>query len=120
MRTTIAHFKLFKAECEKWIKIWGLLDWSVDYAHEDIDGCKGQRSSGLAGKVATLSLATDWGDDNLTNYQIKKTAFHEVAELLLAEIHALGDRRFVAEERLETARHTVIRRLENVVFEGLK
>lgn len=120
MKTTSAQFKIFKAECEKWIKVWGLLDWGVDYRHEYLDGVRGQRASNLDGRLVTLSLGTDWEDTLLNNYEVRKVAFHEVAELLLAETHTLGDKRFVSESRIESARHTIIRRLENVVFEKMK
>ena len=42
LKTTKAHFKIFKAECERWIKRLGLVSWEVCYTHERLDGYRAQ------------------------------------------------------------------------------
>lgn len=117
MKTTTAHFKIFKAECEKWIKVWGLLDYSIEYEHEDCEGDLARCATHYRGKCALISLGAEWADP-ISTHSLKKVAFHEVAELLLMELNHFMGSRFITEEGIENATHTMVRRLENVVFEG--
>lgn len=122
--TTPEHFALFKHEAQWFIDLFGLWDWRVEFRHElqegDLAAC--EHNTGC-GKVATLTLSTDWGDHNPTPEQMRKTAFHEVCHLLLAD--ALGAACFMdlsPQQRfmhLDRAHHAIIRRLENVVLSRL-
>lgn len=121
MKTTKAHFEIFKAECEKWVKIWGLLDWEVFYYHQKLTGDTAARcTTNSSNRIASLFLSTEWDESEVTNHIIRRRAFHEVSELFLARLFSLACDRFVDEESLDEASHAIIRRLENVVFERMK
>lgn len=122
METTAEHFALFKSECDQWIKRWGLLDWDIIYTHVDLNTDLARLKSNYTGKNAVISLGINWEEEYspITTYQIKKSAFHEIMELLLAEYDAIATSRCINEDEVNNARHTVIRRLENVVFEEMK
>ncbi|GAJ06024.1 unnamed protein product, partial [marine sediment metagenome] len=46
----------------------------------------------------------------------KETAFHEIAELLLTKLSTLGAERYIGKEDIETAKHEIVRRLENCIY----
>ena len=122
-KTTGEQFKLFKRECEKWIKFWGMNEWKVYYDHNANnvqDKERGWCWAASTDKVATLALTKDWGVDTPTSEDIKYTAFHEVCELLLTDLDTLAKHRYSCEDEINEARHSIIRRLENVIYKRVK
>lgn len=127
MKTTSKHFKIFKKECQYWVDKLGLKDWEIVYSHQSVnDDSKGNFWVSLENKNANINLEPDWGNyydpPTFTKEgiikEVKRTAFHEVAEVMLARLNVLGISRFVREGELVEATHDVIRRLENLVFEA--
>lgn len=120
MKTTKAHFKVFKEECQKWIVKWGLIGWCIDFYHEDWSEsyskgkawCKWQ----LKGRVASLCLNPDWGNGTFSVKLLRQVAFHEVGHLLLARLHTIAGDRYIDEVEIDEEAHSLIRKLENVVF----
>lgn len=119
-KTTDEHFNIFKEEAEYWIKELGLADWRVFFAHED-----NEIGAGLAccktnqqGRVACLCLDTEW-NVSITEEELKKTAIHEVGELLLNRLEWLAKERCASPEEIREEMHAVIRRLEHVLI-GVK
>lgn len=122
--TAIQHFKLFQKECEKWIEYFGLKDWDIGYSHYDgenednLDTLARIQFSTKA-RAATIFLMKKWGCKP-TNLLVKRYAFHEVCELMLADIYVLANSRYIEEDNLDRMFHTVIRKLENTVFKDVK
>ncbi|KKM57112.1 hypothetical protein LCGC14_1550870 [marine sediment metagenome] len=119
IKTTRKHFDLFKIEVKKWIQNFGLTDWNVYYSHIKLN-LKAQCKYDLVGRVATLSLSTEYIDDTIEyniEQDIKMSAFHEVCELLLGPLESMVDQRYaLGIDDVEEERHRIIRRLENFVF----
>ena len=117
-KTTAAEFRLFKAECQKWIKYFGLLDWRVFFDHNKIDDKTYAIASlsNLEDRNVTIVLNIDF----IAGLDIYRTAFHEVCELLLHPLEHIGSCRYAQPEELEAARHAIIRTLENTVYKDLK
>lgn len=117
-KTTEKDFKLFRKECEKWLNFFGLTDWSVYYEHASHDGsgrdAYTEHTSG--DKTATIGLYVDWLDLKPTDNILRQTAFHEVCEILLSEIAQMCMDRYIREQDIHTATHSIIHRLENSVF----
>lgn len=119
IKTTKEQFQLFKKECEKWIKFWGLTEWSMYYYHEKLGSESfAQCCWNLNGRVASITLNTHIDEDK-NQWDYKKSAFHEVCELLLSELDGLIRDRFVSKSHIDIAFHAVIRRLENCVLKEL-
>jgi len=116
MKTTKKHFELFKKEGRKWLREFGLLDWETFFNHKDIDA-RARYSADIEHRIAVLILSTQWEGPQPQNKLIRRAAFHEVAELLLAKIRCLAESRTCDEQELNEAIHAVIRTLENVIFE---
>ncbi|MGL5474008.1 MAG: hypothetical protein ACRDBZ_05235 [Citrobacter braakii] len=122
--TTPEHFALFKSEAQRFIDLFGLLDWQTDFEHQLLDDARANCRFWRQGKQAVLTLSTEWSKyDTLDDERVRRSAFHEVCELMLADIYGAATdvdmTGRLREERLERATHAVIRRLENVVLPRL-
>ena len=121
-----SDFDIFKAECEKWIKFFGLTEWEIDYAFvkddEKIDAWVSFDE--INGMLAIICMNSTWKerDKNFYNIEnIKKTAFHEVCEVFMAKLVRLASARYcVAEDEITLAKHEIIRRLENTFYKEFK
>lgn len=124
-KTTETHFKVFKTECEKWIDRFNLRSWAIYYRHENHEkntDWVAWRSFDLTGRIATLGLSLDWSNKKPDENEVRKSAFHEVCELLLArlEAEALVDTCMTQKNDIEEQKHAIIRRLEYGVWEQEK
>ncbi len=116
MKTNKKHFQVFKKACVKWLDFFGLKDWSVHYGHKYDDENMASIVYNLTGKVATIYLTIDW-DIEPTKRAVERTAFHEVCELMLARLVICSRSRFITNDEIVEATHSIIRRLENTVFD---
>jgi len=121
--TTKADFKLFQTECEKWINIFGLYDWEICFRHEEFtEQNRAECYLDLDGRISTIRLNKDWTIDNdgnvdeVTDLKLRKTAFHEVCEILIAPLSINSRMRFIREGEIESSEHYIIRTLENILF----
>ena len=112
MKLTKKHFELFKSECLRLQKKWGLLDWRIDFGKGDLDGnAAAQMEAHVSDGV--VKIAVD--DEDKSDTEIKEHAKHEMLHLLLARLY------FCAKERESTiwdircAEHAVIRQLEKMI-----
>ena len=116
-KTTTRHYEIFQKEAVKWIKRFGLFDWSIKFFHEAWDeNCRARIRYNRATRVASINLETSWNTP-IVIHELKKAAFHEVMELLIAELCLIASSRSYDEGDLEQESHTVIRRLEYGVFD---
>lgn len=124
MKTTKAQFSMFKSECKKWIKVFGMLGWKFYFVHgKDEPGaiaycCFPDKSED---RTFTLGLNKDISSV-CSLVDIKCSAFHEVMEAFLYRISYIGECRYIQREEIPEERHNIIRTLEEVVFEkgGIK
>lgn len=120
MKTTPKHFQLFKAECKKWIKAWGITDWKAFYSHEIIqEKDTNAQIVFYTGdeKAATIRLGKGIEAEDKIREAVRRSAFHETGHLLLADLETLALRRFTTKIEIDTAIHAVIHRLEHWVFD---
>ncbi len=115
-KTTAKHFDLFQKEAWKWIRRFGLLNWDWHFEHVELPGLYAQAEWSITGRNCTLSLGKDWENIPITNEQVRKSAFHEVCEVLLGPMTTLARTRFIGEDDFGEAAHQVIRILENAVW----
>ena len=118
--TTEKDFNLFKKESMRWVGIFGLINWEIIFNKDPAEHNLAECTTIQSAKIATLSLQEDWSDcdQKKDTYTIKKTAFHEVCELLLSKFNALAHDRHCRAEEIEEERHNIIKVLENVLFDG--
>ncbi len=122
MKITGRHFKIFRRECRRWLRFFGLTDWQVYYEHREADtDDRAWCETKLSARTATIGLNAVWdcepddyGID--ANEEMRKAAFHEVVELLLSPLYSEALYRFTTGDALVEADHGIVRRLENAVY----
>lgn len=118
-KITNKQFEIFKKECERWIEYFGLKNWQIHYLLDDIDGRAEIRYNCQDG-IAVIVLAKEWDeiDDFFVNdTSIKRSAFHEVLELLLGRLTNMASRRYnVDVGDIDEEAHSIIRTLENTIY----
>lgn len=121
-QTTKSDFDYFCKRARYWIKYFGLLEWDIDFFFNKNEEDQGEELAyciaNLEGRAATLGLCHAWQETKPNRKQLNLVAFHEVCELLLSPINILSKARFITESRIDEARHSIIRRLENTILES--
>ena len=112
---TEKQIKYFITEVQRWCKYWSINDWEVMVDDNADEGTYGQCYGDRPSRLSIISIRGDW-DVEPSNKRISRTAFHEVCELMFMDLSTLAEHRFVTAEQLETERHRLIRKLENVVW----
>ena len=118
VKTTKKDFKLFKEEVRKWLIPFVLRDWEIYFLHKTVEGAVAGMGHVEDAKTATFFLSEDWECHEITPYEIKKAAFHEVMELFLVPLKDLVEKRYIIESEIPPATHGIIHVLENLLFEG--
>ncbi len=114
--TTQKEFQIFKKESMMWVDKLGLKGWDIEYSHKSLDiGTLATCSYNVISRSADLSLNVVW-IKSPTVLNIKRAAFHEVMELLLARFDAIARDRSLGEFELEEEAHNIIRVFENIFY----
>ena len=119
---TNEHFDLFVIYCKNWIHFFSIYDWEIGYQFRETDSDDAKASfcvSDIGNRVGTIVLYDDFGfdltDENYA-YVLSKVAFHEVVEVLMADVCYLAESRGLNEtNRYDREHHRVVRLLENSV-----
>ena len=93
------------------------------FLHEDNDNtrdCWACIAYKMSSRLAVITLAVSWDGEEIDVVNVRKSAFHEVCELLLARVQHIAECRWAQPEEFQEAVHGVIRILENVVWEDMK
>jgi len=116
VQTTEEDFMFYISEFKRYQQAFNLLDWEVNYQWESMNDCRACIQINVEGKLATTCLNRDY-DVMYDEAEISKCAFHECMELFLGTLTCKAAMRFIREDEVEEATHTVIRTLENVLWE---
>jgi len=123
-RTTEAHFRAFKRECERLKRLWGLNDWRLDFSQERLDdNANANISADSIYRTALLRLAVVWsakdgnGDKHYapTASGIMDAARHEMTHLLTADLYNIGAKRFVSKDEWMKAVERIARHLDGLL-----
>ena len=84
MKTTKKNFEIFKEECEKWVKIFGL-NYRTHYSWDAKEGTYAECRVRLSGQNVTFWFTRDWNDEirPLTDEDVREVAKHEAIHALL-------------------------------------
>jgi len=117
-KTTAEDFKIFQEEVDKWQKILGLLDWQIHTEQQKLNH-RASCYTNHSGRIATLTLAVTWDNYGTPpgEQEIRRVAFHEICELLLAPLILCAESRYVVAGDIDSCAHKIIRTLEHVLFE---
>ena len=115
------HFEIFKKECLRWVDIFGLQDWEWTFNFDDCSaGSRAEYNTYKTSRMVVVYLndnCHDWNKptEALKIHELKKTAFHEVTEIMLNNLRELA-MRDSSYDVVDEATHKVVRTLENVLF----
>jgi hypothetical protein len=119
-RTTPEDFAIFQEAVAYWQRRLGLLDWHIYTRHKTRDrDAQASCYPDLSGRCATLYLSKVLHnyDDPPGETFIRRMAFHEVCEVLMARMMICATARYITFTEMDEARHEVIRTLEHVIFD---
>ena len=116
MKTTKKDFERFKGAFIRWQRRFGLTEWKCFFRHVPLEDCYGNITTDYEGRTATVRLSSSVPDD-VPDPDPSRTARHEAIELLVDDLCTLAQYRYIRYDELRVARHTVIRRLENLFDE---
>ncbi|MCP4651027.1 MAG: hypothetical protein GY853_13245 [PVC group bacterium] len=117
-KTTQKHFKEFEKECLYWMDFLGMGGWEKHFVHmaEDVEKFLSACAPMSEDRIASFILNKNWGDEKTTLFNLRRKAFHEVAELMLSPLEILVKKRDVDQARTET--HKIVRILEDKLFDS--
>lgn len=116
MKTTKADFNAYKKHCLFWIEKLGIKNYSIHFDHRLEESMHARTYWNLGDGIALIVLSTEW--DELrpkTDKELKRLALHEVMHILLAPLVNCAMDRYTTADAIETAEHSVIRQLENII-----
>ena len=119
MKTTKKHFRIFRQECEKWIKRFHMQGWFVTYTHSETDpDTAANFYHAYAARQVTINLATSLDGDSFDEHYLRGLAFHEVTEsMLIGRLRYLAQERYVTEGEIEEVSHDIVNNLQTIIFE---
>lgn len=116
----MTNLEVFEKAVNDYMSYFGMNTWEY-YCNEQMMEDRAQVHINMAGRIANFYLNSGISaDDN-----IRKEAFHEVLELLLAELSQFAFNASVIPEeeksrREEEQTHIIIRTFENTIFKDLE
>lgn len=121
---TTPYFDAFNDEVQKWLERFGLKSWAVRvllYAPPPRSGDTNRAITSCQplSRRAEICLVSPWPSwlEEPTEYLVRKSAFHEVCELLLVRLGCIAFNLAARGEDWEEETHVIIRTLENAVFD---
>ena len=114
---TDKDFGVFKDEFMRWVDILGMKGWEFLFKLVELIDARAQVMPGQTGRIVVICLNTVWEGQEVTEYELRRTGFHEALELFLSKITHLAHERSVTEADIEEETHNIIRTLENVIWE---
>ena len=116
IETTEEDFMFYIQEFKYYMQVFNLLNWEVNFQWEEMPDARAAIQINVAGKIATTCFNKRY-DFAYDESEISKCAFHECMELLIGELSCAAEERYSTHEQIEAATHTIIRTLENVIWE---
>lgn len=109
------QFKYFKEVFCDLADTLGLREYKLHFEFQPVEGGYGSCSADIDGRIAIIELNTIFEGWEATDDHVRQVAVHECLELLMWEMYELSSTRFTSKDRIEAARHAVIRRLEKMI-----
>jgi len=119
MKTTKKDFAIFKAECLRLQKLWGLNGWCLRFAHVYMgEEVQARCCQNLLQHGALLKFSTSWvveQEEAKTCSSVREKARHEMIHVLTAPLRILADARHVTVDEVDAADHDVLQHLDKVL-----
>lgn len=115
------HYKYFRRRVSKWRDYFGLFGWSILVRFEDIGPNRSAEIERyITGRHAAITLNKRGliGNKNKREYELCKSAFHEIVHVILADLVDAAETG-IGRERVEPMEERVVRILEQTVHGDL-
>jgi hypothetical protein len=112
---TKVHYETYKKYVKHYLTVMGLVGWDYSFVFEESKISLASVAYGCEGRIARFYLSNVWSTPPCDS-MLERVAFHEVHELLLAELVRAATRRTFNEDDFEKEIHSVIRTMENLIF----
>ena len=109
------EFTIFKKECLRLQKQWGLSGWQVYFKFKPLKDNFAETDANLESRKATITLSSQLPSDEYRTRNTRETAMHEMLHVLLWRVSALGFARWVTKVELEEAEHELIQQLLKII-----
>jgi len=117
-------FHIFDKECKKWIRFFNLYEWKIIITFEKIEEnfeCFADTITDYENQYALVRLNKEWPEEEFSEYNIRRAAFHEICEVLLScpmmiAQSSIKKRNYLQESVINSERHKIIRKLEYCIF----
>lgn len=117
MKTTKRDFDLFKEFARKWQKKLSLTGWAIYFYHEKLEDEYASSAWHMSGRAATLKFSTKWDiGREFSEAEIERLALHEILHIFFASLIYPAESRYTTQEDIDTAEHSIIRCLEDVLL----
>ena len=117
MKTTKQDFADFTKHALEWQDRLGLTNWKLYFYHRHVDGSYADCSWDAESSVATIRLSTNWEPAREKSQdELRLLALHEVLHVFTAELCCYAEARYTTRSQIDTAEHSMIRRLENILM----
>jgi hypothetical protein len=114
MKTSKAHFRVFKKEIRRLAKLWKMDGWLIEASHAEIEADRfAEQCTHLEQRKCKLTLNKTWPENGgpITKTVLVDTARHEMVHCIVEPLSSLGWSRFATRPELAQAEHEVLRRL---------
>ncbi len=118
MELTQESMNAFKESCQKWARIWGLMEWTFYFGWQEKDGT--YASTACDGNVATIKLTHQLDDDDWQDFDVDRLACHEIAHVAIGKLAHLALSRCVSTTELDDTIEETATRIENVAMDLYK
>ena len=108
---TSKEFEIFKESFLFWKEKFGLTDWQVYFAVNDLDSCFAALNASHNTRSALVELTREVRPDLVIAFDPAKSGLHEAAHLLLADFSGLAFDRFVMSSDLLKEEERIVNRL---------
>jgi len=121
METSKRDFDKFISECKRWGNKFGLQIWELNLVHADSISFEDEEAWGIPSlehMSVEIGLSKNWNDAvPVTDYEVRKAAFHEMDELRFCEIRENLER-YYSKEFVNSMIHKIIRNDEEIIFDA--
>ena len=115
MRVPKKDFLLFKKECLRLQKAWGLSGWELSFVFKPLNNSFGNTNANLESRKVTLTFSATLSDDTESDRNPRRTAKHEMLHVLLWRLSCNGRARYPTESEMDETEHELVMQLMKII-----
>lgn len=113
---TDEDFSKFKNEAERWLEIFGMTDYKVEFQFQELEECYAQTLGTPTGRRYLITLNSVWKDElrdpDYKDEILMDGAYHESCEAFLYRIRQMALGRDSTADEIDSEIHALIHKLQ--------